>query len=217
MSNPDHRHTLEDALTHTRYTPGESFAAELHTRLRQQMGASAVDEKAFDSAPGTRHAGLQLEEWTVSNRFRWIAVFSLGLLALMVFLFVRLVLIRPSGFAVPGTPDEPTTRVDALFGDEITLTGYNVSETGRTWDITLYWVPEAQPAVDYHISITGMSGDQVIAQQDEPLLGTDLTSSVSTDHDLPTTRWQPRRFITSHHTLTIPDGGPLPPAVFVGL
>jgi Tol biopolymer transport system component len=219
MSNPDHGHNLEDALIHARYTPDESFAADLHARLRDQITVSAADPSPSSISEGLRptRPALDVEELPMPARFRWIAAFSLVLLALMVFLFVRLVLVRPTGFAVPGTPEDQVTTIGALFGGEITLASYDVAHVGRTWDITLYWVPEAQPSVDYQISITGQSGSEVLVQQDEPLRGADLTSSVSTAFDLPTTRWQPRRLLTTHHTLTIPDDQPIPGAVLAGL
>lgn len=109
-------------------------------------------------------------------------------------------------------PPRPGTPLQATFGGEITLLGYDMAgeiAPGETVRLTLYWQAVLRPQVDYHtFAHVYESAGQVAAQDDGATGGAQ-----------PTTWWFPSQVITETRTISIPAAAPadLAPAVTIGL
>ncbi len=85
----------------------------------------------------------------------------------------------------------PTHPLDANFGDQISLRGYDWSPTG----ITLYWQSIHQPAEDYTVFVHALDRDgKLIAQSDgQPHAG-----------DYPTSVWERGEWVRDTHAFALP-------------
>jgi hypothetical protein len=91
------------------------------------------------------------------------------------------------------TIPSPTHLLDATFGSDISLIGYELA-TGEELDLTLIWQAQARPEVPYtvFIHVVDETGT-IVAQRD-----------VMPDNGrLPTTCWQPEEIITDAHHLPL--------------
>jgi hypothetical protein len=115
----------------------------------------------------------------------------------------------PDVSAIPLTPDHP---LDATFGSEIELLGYDVQgrvAPGQTLRVALYWRARQPVPLGYKVFVHLLAaGDQPLAQDD----------SIPVGWTVPTTSWQPGETIRDEHLLTIPPSAPRGDyALFVGL
>lgn len=219
--NPNHksRPEIEDVLRGARFEMRAAFDDSLRQRLQ-----AAIPPAPARKAPSPmrrlfipRSAAPDYEEMPM-NKSRIIGAFSFGVVVLMAALFIGLVLMRPSGAAV-GPTEEPegVELLHMQFDQQFELYGYEVRQTERSFSVELMWRPLVTPSKDYMIYLHAARGGDVIAQVDSLLVGDDLVSSLSTDVDLPTTRWQTNHLLRSWYTLTIPPDQPVPDVVYIGV
>lgn len=219
--NPNHKpqDEVENILRGARFQMSEAFDASLRQQLREAIPAAPARK-----APSglrrlfiPRSAAPEHEEMPM-NRSWIIGAFSFGVVVLMAALFVGLVLMRPSGTAV-GPTEEPDGMelLHIQFDQQFELNGYEVRQTERSFSVEMTWRPLATPAKDYLIYIHAARDGEVIAQIDAPLVGDDLVSSLSTDVNLPTTRWQPNHLLRSWYTLTLGADQPVPDVVYMSV
>jgi hypothetical protein len=86
--------------------------------------------------------------------------------------------------------------LDATFGNEITLHGYNVQPGDGDYELTLLWQAIAQPAADYTVFVHLLhpDGSCCVWQQDvAPQQG-----------QYPTTRWVPEEVVVDSYRLELP-------------
>ncbi|MEK7785171.1 MAG: hypothetical protein AAB658_07075 [Chloroflexota bacterium] len=70
--------------------------------------------------------------------------------------------------AEPAQPESPVAR----FGDAIELRSWEVTELGNQVQVRLRWAASAPVAIDYRVSVHGLTGGELLAQSDgEPLDG----------------------------------------------
>ena len=221
MTTPDQNSrrpsSIEDRLTGARFEPDADFANALHARLLAALPPHV--EPSQSRSRSLLHRILMMPEHegnSMSNRFRMMTAFSALVLLVMVGLFVVLVLFQPSRVAAP-TQEPVSVASHTVFADTLELLESKAAQTNEGYKFELHWRPLVQPTTDYHIFIHALSGNQITGQMDGRLLGDDLTSSLSTDHDLPTTSWLPDRFISSIVTLTLNANQPSPDTLVMGL
>ena len=115
--------------------------------------------------------------------------------------------VRLATYAVAPLPEEPTTALDARFGETIRLRGYAVEgeslAPGKILPVTLFW--QAQAAIPKRYKITVQLLDhtgQLVAQHDtEP-----------GDGLMPTTTWEPDQILADRCGIPLPAG--LPPGTY---
>lgn len=109
----------------------------------------------------------------------------------------------------------PARRIDARFGDEIALLGYDVqpgdaaARPGQTLELTLYWQALARPTIDYHTFTHVYDESGRVAAQSDGLTG----------GKQPTSWWFPGHVYTGTRVITIAADAPgaLRPAIIVGV
>ncbi len=101
---------------------------------------------------------------------------------------------------------DAATPLDVTFADGISLRGFELSQGGDAWTLTLYWRADSAPGGDYTMFVHALAGGALIAQNDQR------------PHDgaLPTWAWRPGEIVTTTHPLTLPQGA-APDALVVGL
>ncbi len=102
-----------------------------------------------------------------------------------------------------GPQDTPLqVRLDANFGDQFTLLGYDLPRStavaGESLDLTLYWQARRQQATNYS-SLAQLIDDEgkVVSAQDNLHPG-----------QYPTNLWQPWGYVTDPHRLSLPPDTP---------
>jgi len=107
------------------------------------------------------------------------------------------------GYASPwaGEADTPAHRVEARFGEAITLLGYNLHdeevEPGQILRVTLFWKADDLVEEDYKVFIHLLDAQgQVLAQHDSRPVG----------GSRPTTGWLVGEIIPDNHGVFIPWG-----------
>lgn len=96
-------------------------------------------------------------------------------------------------------------RVDALFGREIALLGYDLNQRGdRTFTLRLAWQAAAAPAADYtvFVHVLGLDGVCCVWQQDV----------MPRQNAYPTTRWLPDEVVEEVYEIQLPAD--LPPGKY---
>jgi 4-amino-4-deoxy-L-arabinose transferase-like glycosyltransferase len=122
--------------------------------------------------------------------------------------------VRLAAYAVPQTGNDPQTRIDAVFGDQIRLEGYalnaNAFAPGDILQLTLFWRTESPVSSRYKVFVH-LAGDPasppVAQHDDEPGGGLSLT-----------TTWSVGQTVADNHGVYLPLD--LPPgqyALRVGL
>src|SRR5687768_11437335 len=117
MHEPNHREgsEIEDALRGAKFRPDAVFEQRLRARLIERL----PEPKRKSWWPMVSRFFVKDDQETRTVRgSRLIGAFGLGVVALMVFLFVGLVLVRPSGMGSDGT-EEPRQTVGYRFGGEL--------------------------------------------------------------------------------------------------
>lgn len=135
-----------------------------------------------DMSPGTYSLNLRLFDGQGE------VVYETGLGTLTVEKSQRL-------FDPPPVPE----RLDALFGNEIHLLGYDLTASGdNQFDLTLVWQAETVPASDYtvFIHLLGLDGVCCVWQAD----------MMPQQNQYPTSRWQPGEVVVDAYQISIPDG-----------
>jgi uncharacterized membrane protein len=107
---------------------------------------------------------------------------------------------------------QPATRLEANFGSEIRLLGYDLQgkiAPGETIHLTLYWQALTRPAVDYHTFAHIYNSAGQVAAQDDGVTG----------NTQPTTWWFPGQVISETRAIAIPPAVPagLSPSITIGL
>ncbi|MCA9968842.1 MAG: hypothetical protein KC425_01440, partial [Anaerolineales bacterium] len=103
------------------------------------------------------------------------------------------------------TPPPLQSRLDALFGREITLLGYDVRQWDtRTFTLRLAWQTAAAPAADYtvFVHVLGLDGVCCVWQQD----------AMPRQNAYPTTRWLPDEVVVDEYEIVLPED--LPPGKY---
>jgi Tol biopolymer transport system component len=228
MSTPEPNHNtpsdeIEQVLSRARFRPDAGFEESLHTRLRENLPEPEKRQWWQRMGEQVIGSGDQVTERGMRSS-KLLPALSVGVLGLMLFLFVRLVLVKPTGFGDTPTPTVNVTEeayvdeahsVGMRFGGELDLTEALVERSGDAWTVSLWWQVVQQPQRNYTIAIFAGDGTQIISQIDAPLTGADLLSSNSDDWNLPTSQWLQNRFIASTFTLKIPVDGPEPTNISV--
>jgi uncharacterized membrane protein len=107
----------------------------------------------------------------------------------------KLVEIIPSEQAL-----QPATSLQANFGNQMELRGYDVSQTGQDLAVTLYWQALAPMPVDYTIFVHLLGPDgQLVAQHD---------GGPWWEVSIPTSTWQPGEELRDQHALSLPPDLP---------
>jgi 4-amino-4-deoxy-L-arabinose transferase-like glycosyltransferase len=99
----------------------------------------------------------------------------------------------------PLVTDPPTVQqpVDAQFGPDIRLHGYNLTTAEEQVQLDLIWQATAQPTTNYFVFIHLVdAAGNIIAQRDV----------VPVDGLRPTAGWRSGEYLTDSHTLTAPPG-----------
>jgi hypothetical protein len=96
-------------------------------------------------------------------------------------------------------PPSVQERLDALFGNEINLLGYDLAASSENkFDLTLVWQAEMAPAADYtvFVHLLGLDGVCCVWQ----------TDVMPQQNQYPTSRWQPGEVVVDSYQITIPEG-----------
>ncbi len=89
----------------------------------------------------------------------------------------------------------PRTRVDANFGHQIELTGYDLSANQDTLELTLYWRARAAPDRDYTVFVHALDANgKIIAQADRQ------------PRPYPTSLWDTGEQVRDDYTLALAPG-----------
>jgi 4-amino-4-deoxy-L-arabinose transferase-like glycosyltransferase len=107
------------------------------------------------------------------------------------------------GFMRVGSP-EPLppglTPLDAVFGEQIRLVGYEVVPSGpRAWTLTLAWAAEAPVEHDYTVFVHLVNDSGEIRGQDDAPPGGGF---------YPTSFWTPGETVVDRHSLSLPADAP---------
>lgn len=94
--------------------------------------------------------------------------------------------------------------VDALFGDEIRLAGYDLAEADGGYDLTLVWQVEAQPSQDYTVFVHLLYADGTCCAWQ--------SDAMPRGGNYPTTRWRPGEVVSD--TVAIRPAASLPPGTY---
>ena len=98
---------------------------------------------------------------------------------------------------------EPSLPLQANFADQMQLLGYDLSQTGETIELTLYWETLQQMGLDYTIFVHLVDGaGNPVAQQD---------AQPWWEVPIPTSTWQPGEILKDHHSLPLPPELPAAP------
>jgi hypothetical protein len=93
------------------------------------------------------------------------------------------------------------TRLDALFGNEISLLGYDLVENAANqFELTLVWQAEMAPAADYTVFVHLLGQDGVCC-----LWQADVMPQ---QNQYPTSRWQSGEVVVDSYQIVIPDEAP---------
>lgn len=102
------------------------------------------------------------------------------------------------------TPPDSQYPMDATFGEEIKLIGYDLKTAGSpdTYQLTLVWQALTQPAADYTVFVHLLQPDQsctpCIWQQDV----------MPQQCQYPTSRWRPGEVVVDEYQIVLPEGTP---------
>ena len=102
------------------------------------------------------------------------------------------------------------TAVNALFGNEINLLGYNLSPNADGYVLDLIWQAQTTPATDYTVFVHVLHPDGTCCawQQD----------TMPMQNSYPTTRWLPNEIVVDSYQITLPeDAAPGEYQIEVGL
>lgn len=125
-----------------------------------------------------------------------------GLAALVPWLWIAPVYAPPAVVAADAAPQQV---IDAAFGDQIRLIGYEIStdevQPGETLDVTLYWQAIQPLDADYSVFIHLTDNYDILqAQRDSyPGMG-----------NWPTSEWRPGAVVLDRHRVVIPETAPTP-------
>jgi hypothetical protein len=96
-------------------------------------------------------------------------------------------------------PPPMQNRLDALFGNEINLLGYDLVANGdNQFDLTLVWQAETVPAADYTVFVHLLGQDGVCC-----LWQADVMPQ---QNQYPTSRWLPDEVVVDTYQISVPDG-----------
>ena len=89
------------------------------------------------------------------------------------------------------------TAVNALFGNEINLLGYNLSPNADGYVLDLIWQAQTTPATDYTVFVHLLNPDGTCCawQQD----------TMPRQNTYPTTRWLPNEIVVDSYQIVLPD------------
>ncbi len=90
------------------------------------------------------------------------------------------------------------TAVDALFGDEVRLLGYERLPDAGGAQLTLYWQAEAQPRQDYTVFVHALNADGTCCAWQ--------ADALPRGGAYPTTRWRPGEVVADSYTISVPPG-----------
>jgi 4-amino-4-deoxy-L-arabinose transferase-like glycosyltransferase len=100
-------------------------------------------------------------------------------------------------------------RTDAVFGEHITLLGYELNprriRQGRDLTVTLYWRTDALLTERYKVSVF-LLGDAFNPDSGNPLWG--QVDAEPLNWELPTTQWIPDEILADPYTFTVPQTTP---------
>jgi hypothetical protein len=93
--------------------------------------------------------------------------------------------------------DGMETAVNALFGNEINLLGYNLSPNANGYVLDLIWQAQTTPATDYTVFVHLLNPDGTCCawQQD----------TMPRQNTYPTTRWLPNEIVVDSYQIVLPD------------
>ncbi|MEZ4644280.1 MAG: glycosyltransferase family 39 protein [Chloroflexota bacterium] len=97
------------------------------------------------------------------------------------------------------TPPPMQFKLNAIFGGEIALLGYDVEATGEDqYVLRLVWQGQQTPTTDYTVFVHVLDADGVCClwQQD----------TMPQQNQYPTTRWLPGEVVVDTYQITLPDG-----------
>jgi hypothetical protein len=193
--------------------PGVAYTAFLHLLAADGRGVAGVDEPVLrglyqpdfwprDATFADRHT-LTLPPGLPPGRYR----LDLGLYPggqpgalLPVAGSDHLPLAMLSVGTVP-EPALPTTQLDATFGGQIRLLGYDLTSSFQlpTSNLQLHWQALAPMTRDYTVFVHVVDANGEILTQDDRPPG---------DPFFPTSTWLPGTTVLDGHTLTLPQGAP---------
>ena len=104
-------------------------------------------------------------------------------------------LLRLNPWPMLTEPPDMDTAVNALWGDEITLLGYDVTQTAEQLMLNLVWRAEKVPSTNYYvfIHVTDPATGEIVRQRDW----------FPADGIRPTEGWRPTEIILDPHTLDL--------------
>jgi hypothetical protein len=93
---------------------------------------------------------------------------------------------------------KPAQAVQAVFGKQMELRGYDVAQAGQELAVTLSWRGLAPMSVDYtvFVHLVGADGQRVAQQDGEPWW----------EVKVPTSTWQVGEELQDRHVLKVPEG-----------
>jgi hypothetical protein len=97
-------------------------------------------------------------------------------------------------YAVPSVG----TAVDALFGAEVRLLGYEIEPGPGGQRLTLFWQAQDQPRQDYTVFVHALNPDGTCCAWQ--------TDAMPRGGAYPTTRWRPGEVVTDSFTISVPPG-----------
>ncbi len=117
----------------------------------------------------------------------------------------------------PVTVEQPVQPVDATFGDQIALAGYELTDSsdqptdrlqpGETGNLLLVWRAARRPDADYTVFVHAEDeAGNLVAQHDSP-----------PDARYPTSVWSPGEVVVSSSPVTRPEGVAGPLTLYVGM
>ena len=91
----------------------------------------------------------------------------------------------------------PKYPVDARFGENLTLAGYDLSKDGDNWEITLYWKVDSAPdrPLKRFLHLVA-ADDSIVAQSDLPL----------ENNGVPVTAWRSGEYVRESHRFQLQKG-----------
>ncbi len=100
---------------------------------------------------------------------------------------------RPRVFTGP----DMQHRLDAEYGGEIVLLGYDIAQDGDSIDLTLYWLAQREIDKDYKYFVHLWSGEKVVTQVD----------AMPGANQYPTSWWAAGEVVSESVQLTLPGSG----------
>jgi hypothetical protein len=98
-------------------------------------------------------------------------------------------------------PPPIQNRLDALFGNEISLLGYDLEAVAsHQFDLTLVWQAETVPADNYTVFVHLLDQDGVCCLWQADMM--------PRQNQYPTTRWRPGEVVVDTYQISVPDEAP---------